>query len=164
MNLMTPEGGTIVWTAVTFVFLAFILYKIGWKPILNMLEERELRIQESLQAAERVQADAEKVADERQKVIGQAKKEAHDIVSAAHQSAEITREEIIKTATDEAQKMIERAKHEIELSRDKVMHDMRALAVELSMQATEKLIGKSLTREEHDNMIRNAMHRLEQLS
>ena len=164
MDLMNPEGGTIVWTIITFVLLSIILYKIGWKPILNMLEEREQRITESLQSAEQAKEDAEKTADERQQVIDQARKEAHEIINAARESAETVREDVVKTAKAEADKMIERAKNEIEMSRDKLIHDMRELAVELSMAATEKLISKKMTKKDHDAMIRAAMGRMEQLN
>jgi F-type H+-transporting ATPase subunit b len=161
---MTPESGTIVWTIITFVLLSIILYKIGWKPILNMLDEREQRITESLQTADRAREDAEKQADVRQQVIEEARKEAHDIIAAARQSADTVRDDIIEHAKSEAEKLIERAKNEIEMSRDKVMHDMRALAVELSMEATEKLIKKNLSEKDHDEMIRAAMDRMEQLN
>jgi F-type H+-transporting ATPase subunit b len=164
MDLMTPESGTIVWTIITFVLLSLILYKIAWKPILNMLDEREQRITESLQSADKAREEAEKHADERQQVIEEARKEAHEIIAAARQSAETVREDIIAQSKVEADKLIERAKNEIEMSRDKVLHDMRALAVELSMNATEKLIKKNLSEKDHDEMIRAAMDRMEQLN
>jgi len=164
MDLMTPEGGTIFWTAITFAVLAFILYKVGWKPILNMLEERELRIKESLETADRVKADAEKMAKERQKQIDAAQKEAHAIINAARSSAEAVKEDIVKSARTEAEKMIDRARHEIDLSREKAIHDIRELAIELSMTATETLIKKSLNKKDHDEMIRAAMERMEQLN
>ena len=164
MDLMTPEGGTVIWTAITFVILSFILYKIGWKPILNMLEERELRIRESLQAADRVKEAAEKSAEARQELLDRARLDAHDIINAARQSAQDVRNDIIESAKKEADKILERTKHEIELSRVKVMHDMRVLAVELSMAATEKLINKKLTKDDHEDMIHAAMERMEQLN
>lgn len=164
MELMTPEGGTIFWTAVTFVLLALILYKVAWKPILRTLEERETRIRESLQAAARAKDEAEKSAEERQKIFEQARKEAHEIVDAARKTAETVRADMIKTAQDEAQKLVERAKHEIDMSRDKVLQDMRTMAIELSMAATEKLIGKNLSQEDHAVLIGEAMHKMEQLN
>lgn len=164
MDLMTPEGGTIVWTAITFVILAFILHKIGWKPILNMLEERELRIQESLKAADKAKEDAHKIAKERQKQIDEARREAHDILSAARSAADSARDDILKKAQSEADKLIERARREIDLSRDKLLHDMRELAIELSMAATEKLIRQKLSKEDHDGMLRAAMEKMEQLN
>ncbi len=164
MDLMTPESGTIVWTIVTFALLSIVLYKIGWKPILNMLEEREQRITESLQTADRARQEAEQKADERQRIIEDARQEAHQIIAAARESVDNVRDDIIEQAKTEADKMIERATSEIEMSRDKILHDMRVLAIELSMQATEKLIGKTLTAEDHDAMIRAAMHRMEHLN
>ena len=57
MDLMTPEGGTIVWTAITFILLLSVLYKVAWKPILSTLEERELKISDSLKAADQARID-----------------------------------------------------------------------------------------------------------
>ena len=164
MELMTPEGGTIFWTAVTFVVLAFILYKVGWKPILNMLEERELRIKESIEKADLVKEESERTAIERQQQIDAARKEANEILNAARQAAETIKNDIDKTAHAEADKMIERAKHEIELSREILIQDIRTLAIELSMDATEKLISKKLTKDDHQSMVQAAMDRLEQLN
>ena len=43
-KLITPEVGTILWTIITFVILAFLLRKFAWGPLLMTLEERERTI------------------------------------------------------------------------------------------------------------------------
>ena len=164
MELMTPHVGTIFWTAVTFLILAFVLYKIAWNPILTMLDEREKRIKESLAAAERAKAEVEQLEQEHKKVIEEARQQAHEIIAASRHQGEQLRDDIIRKAQAESDKMVQRAKTEIEASRDSVLAEMRDLAVELSMAATKKLVGNSLTKEDHQRFINDSIQNIESIN
>jgi len=161
MDLMTPEGGTIVWTAVIFILLVFVLYKVAWKPILTILDEREQRIKDSLQAAAKARTEAEESAEKRLEIIQEAKKEAQKIITDAQHSAEKISQGIIRKSQQEAELLLARAKNEIDASRDRVMHEMRELAVQISMTATEKLIRKTLSREDHQKAIKESLEKME---
>lgn len=160
MELMTPSGGTIFWTVVTFIFLVLILGKVAWRPILQTLDEREKRIKESLEQAEKARIAAQKTMEEQSHILEVARKEAQEILNKTRKAADITKEEIIKKANVEADQLIIKAKREIELSRDKAMDDIRDLAVDLSMSATQKLIGKSLDKKEHEMLIEDTLKNL----
>ncbi len=160
MELLTPHGGTIFWTAVTFVILLFILGKLAWRPILEMLDEREKKIRESLEQAEIARTEAEKTMAEQNKIIKAAKKEAQEILNKSRHAADSTKEEIVQKAKQEADQMLDKAKREIELSRDKAIEEIRDLAVELSMTATTKLIGKSLDEKEHKALIEQSIKKI----
>lgn len=41
MSLLHPDFGLIFWTLVVFLITLFILRKYAWKPILQMLDQRE---------------------------------------------------------------------------------------------------------------------------
>ena len=164
MELMTPHAGTIFWTAITFALLAFVLYKIAWNPILTLLEERERRIKESLETAERARAESQQRQQEHEALIDEAKQQAHEIIAASRHQGEQLRDEFLKKSQAESDKMVERAKHEIQASRDKVLEEMRDLAVELSMDATRKLIGRTLTDEEHKRIIQQSIQDMEHLN
>ena len=153
MELLSPHSGTIFWTIVTFVLLLFILGKLAWKPILQMLDERETKIRESLAEADKARAEAQVAMAEQSKAIDAAKKEAQEMMSKGRKAAETAKEEIIEKANQEAEHIIAKAKREIELSRDKAMEEIRDLAVNLSMAATAKLIGQSLSKEDHKKFI-----------
>lgn len=164
MDLMTPEGGTIVWTTVIFILLVIVLFKVAWKPILSMLEERETKIRESLQAAEKAREEAEKSAEKRIEVIQEAKRDAQQIISDARHSAEKLGQDMIRKSQEDAEALLARAKNEIQASRDSVLLEMRELAVQLSMAATEKLIRKSLSQEDHQAAIRESLSKMKDLN
>ena len=51
MELVKPEFGLIFWMVISFGLIMLILKKFAWKPILNMLHEREASIQNALDSA-----------------------------------------------------------------------------------------------------------------
>ena len=154
---MTPSGGTIFWTVVIFVLLVLVLGKVAWRPILQTLEEREKKIKESLEQAEKARIAAQKTLGEQSQIIEAARKEAQEILVKTRKAAEVSKDEIVKRANAEAEQLIAKAKHEIELSRDKAIEEMRDLAVELSMSATQRLIGRSLNKQDHESLIEDSL-------
>ena len=53
MDLVTPDFGLLFWTGLVFCLLLFVLTKFAWKPILNMVNEREKKIEDALLLAEK---------------------------------------------------------------------------------------------------------------
>lgn len=164
MELMTPQGGTIFWTTLTFLLLLFALTKLGWKPILGMLDEREKKINESLALAEEARVASQKTLAEQNQILDAARKEAQEILARNRKAAEVTKDEIIKKASAEAEQLIARARKEIDLSRDKAMEEIRDLAVELSMNATSRLVGRSLDARDHQALIDESLQKLGELN
>jgi F-type H+-transporting ATPase subunit b len=159
MELMTPSTGAIFWLILTFAALLYILRKLAWKPLLQMLDEREGQIRASLEQAEKAGQEAKKTLAEQSAILDAARKEAQEILAKARQAAEVTKAEVVQKATAEATQVAERAQREIQLSRDKAIADIKALAVELSMAATSKLIGKSLDKKEHEKLISESVQK-----
>lgn len=162
--LLKINPGLIFYTVVTFLLLLFILKKLAWKPILGALEERERRIQESLESAEKARRESEALLEQQRQVLEEARKEAQQILEQSRKAAEATRQEILTSARQEAQQMIEKAKREIALSRDKAMDELRKLAVDLSIAAAAKVIRRSLDREEHRKLVEEAIQEMKGLS
>jgi F-type H+-transporting ATPase subunit b len=164
MELMTPNTGAILWTILTFVALLLILRKFAWKPILTMLDERESQIQGSLDLADKASKEAKKTLAEQSTILETARREGQEIVAKARQAAEASKNDIMQKASAEAEQLLQRASREIQLSRDKAMADMRDLAVELSMAATGKLIGKSLDKKDHEKLIKESLQKVGDLN
>ncbi|RMD93687.1 MAG: ATP synthase F0 subunit B [Calditrichaeota bacterium] len=157
MSLLNPNTGTIFWTALTFLFLLWALRKLAWKPLLSALNERENRIRESLEKAEEAQKQAEKNIEEYQKMLEKARQESQALIEKGRKTAESVREEIIQNAREEASRLLERAKKEISLEREKAVDEIKKLAVDISLIATRKAIGKALTPQDHKMLIDEAL-------
>ena len=60
-SLIEPQLGTIFWTLVTFIVLAFVLGRFAWKPLIGALDEREQGIRSSIDQARTDREEAEKL-------------------------------------------------------------------------------------------------------
>ncbi|MFQ5675577.1 MAG: F0F1 ATP synthase subunit B [bacterium] len=160
MDLLSPEPGTIFWTAATFILLLFILKKMAWGPILQALEEREKRIKESLEKADAAQKETEEALAKNQEIMDEAKKEAQELVAKSRKTAETAREEILQKAQTEASTILERAKREISLEREKAIEDIRKQTAEISVMIASKLIGKTLSKDDHKDVIDESLKKM----
>src|SRR5690349_2442795 len=57
-GLLTVDGGLMFWTLVVFGLLLYILKKTAWPVILEAVEERERSLQQTLDEAARLAAQA----------------------------------------------------------------------------------------------------------
>src|SRR5213082_4313707 len=75
--------GLIFWTVVVFGVLLVVLWRLGWPALLKSVEERERRIQQQLDEAERARAEAARLLEEHKRAIAAARNEAQEIVAKA---------------------------------------------------------------------------------
>src|SRR3974377_2044637 len=68
-TLLSVEPGLIIWTIIIFILLLLILKKMAWKPLLSSLRNREQMIKESVEKAENLRKEAEKLLDENKKLL-----------------------------------------------------------------------------------------------
>lgn len=149
MDLLTPDSGTLFWTVLTFVLLLLILKKFAWKPILKMLEDRENKIKVALYQAEQDQKEAAKYLEEQKALLEKAKRDSIQIINDSKKSADASRKELIDHARAEADRLLERAKQEIDLSKDAAIQDVKQYATEIAILAAQKVVGETLSSEQH---------------
>ena len=164
MELMTPHIGTMFWTTVTFILLLVVLRKFAWWPILNTLEERERRIEDSLDKADDIDKREQEIEEERKQKIKEAEKESEKILDSARRQGQAARDDILQKARQDADELVNRAKKEIDAAREQAVEDVQRIAVDVAMSATEKLIKKNINKEEHQKMIKESLKNLENLS
>lgn len=161
---LNPEYGTMFWTSVTFIALFLILKKMAWGPLLQSLAEREQKIKESLDKADAAQKETEQALAKNQEVLEAARKEAQELLNKSRKTAEASKEEIIQKARTEATNLLERAKKEITQERDKAVEEIRNQTADISISIASKLIGKSLSSEDHKDIIEESLKKMENVN
>ena len=162
MDLLLPESGTLFWTIVTFILLMLILKKFAWKPILKTLSDRENKIKAALYQAEQDQKGAEQLLAEQRELLEKAKKESIQIINDSKKSAEATRKELLEQAHAEAERLIARARQEIELSKDAAIEEVKRYATDIALLAAQKVVGETLSKEQHLNLVNKYVKQLSQ--
>jgi len=153
--------GLIIWTLIVFIILLALLWRFGWPAILKSVEERERRIQQQLEEAERARAEAARLLEEHKRTIANAKAEAQEILAKAKGLADKERETLLAKARQEYEQLLERARHEIDAEKDKAIVALRREAVDLSIAAASKLLEAQLDSETNRKLVMEYLAQLE---
>lgn len=144
MDLLSPHPGLIVWTIITFVVVLVILRSKVWGPLLLALDEREQRIREALESADRVREEARAQQAEHEKRLAEAETQARQIVTEAREAAEKVGQQIVETAREEAQRAAERATQSIETAKRAALIELRSTAADMAVQAAGAILDAEL--------------------
>src|SRR5947208_7415806 len=153
--------GLIFWTVVVFATLLTLLWRFGWPALLKTVEDRERRIQQQLEDAERARAEAARLLEEHKRTIAGAKDEAQEIVARAKAVADKERETLLARAHQEYEQLLERARHEIDAEKEKAIMALRREAVDLSIAAASKLLEAQLDSETNRKLVIEYLAQLE---
>lgn len=144
MDLLTPDGGLIIWQLLGFLALLFILAKFAWKPIIQALEERENSINAALQAAEEAKAEMANLKAANEDLLEQARAERDAILATARDAARKYEEEQMGVAQAKAAKMLEDTRVAIQNEKQAALTEVKNQVAHLSLDITEKLLRQQL--------------------
>jgi len=146
-SLLDINPGLIIWTAVTFIALIFILKKFAWKPILAALDQREGAIRESLEKAEKAKEEAQKILEQNQSNLNKAEEESRKIIEQSRSFAEKLKEQMLLDTKQQSRKLLEDASAEIERKKDEAFNDLKNQIAEIAINAAEKILNENLNKE-----------------
>lgn len=107
--------GTMIYQAILFTVLVFILKKYAFKKIINVIESRKQHIENQLELSEKYRMEAEKAVESNKELLKQAKREAREIVKEGEAKSRI----IIDDAREEAKQIVKEAKEYALLTRSR---------------------------------------------
>jgi F-type H+-transporting ATPase subunit b len=138
---------------VNFLILLLILYFFAYKPVMKMLDERSRKIRESMDEVQKVKEKAAQTEEEFKKKIDAASKEGQEVIARAMRTGEEARQRAQLEAKQEAQGLVEKARVEIQRERDETISELRQEFADLTVVAAEKVIGQSLDKNAHRQII-----------
>ena len=145
MNLMLPDSGLLFWMTVIFGLVLFILAKFGFPMITGMVEKRNKRISDSLEAARIAEEALANLQQEQERLISETRSEQARLM----QEAAAERDRMIAQAQEqaraEAQKIMDDARVRINEEKEAVMKEIRNEVAKVSLSIAEKVVRKDLS-------------------
>lgn len=135
----------IFWLLLTFAILYFLLSKIFLPRIGQTIEERSSRIADDLDAASRMQKEAEEAEKSYERALADAKAKAHNVAETTRQSVDAEIKAEMDAADAEAAKASEAAETRIRGVRAKAMANIESVATDAAQATVEALTGKKPT-------------------
>lgn len=145
---------------VNFFILLFILKRFAYGPILRMLKKRKEEIERGLKFTKDAEDRLEKIGEEKEAVLKEARGEALNIVSSAENTAKARKDEIAKEAIKKSEVIVLEAKRVIAEEKAKMGDEVYKEAGELVRLAVAKVLGKIPAEERDSKLIQEALQEL----
>ena len=143
---LTDVEPVLFWsTLVLFALFATVLGKFGWGPLLQVIEEREKTVKESVEGAHKAKTEAEALLAKHHELLCEATREREEIVKRAIAEAEQLKADLSAKARSESDQMIQRAKEQIDREKSKAILELRAEVGALAVEAASRIVKSSLT-------------------
>lgn len=144
MSLITPDFGLLFWMTLIFAIVFFVLAKFGFPIITGMVDERNVRISESLRKAREAEAALNELSVRQKEMIEQARQEQAAILKDAAQVRDAMIAQAKTQASDEAAKIVSQARTQIAAEKESAMAEVRSQLAELSVAVAEKVMRTQL--------------------
>ncbi|MDR3592256.1 MAG: F0F1 ATP synthase subunit B [Negativicutes bacterium] len=159
---MVDLNATLIAQIINFLILVAILTKVAYKPLMKALADRQARIAESLETADKERAAAEQLKREYQEQLAQARTQAQAIVDKATKLAEQTRDEIMQEARTEHARLLKEAREEIAREQQRAIAELKNEVVSLSIAAATKIIGHNIDAAANAKLVTDFIDKLDE--
>jgi F-type H+-transporting ATPase subunit b len=136
--------GLFFWQSLIFLALLFLLRKYAWKPILNAVNEREQKISDSLELAEKTKAEMQALQSQNENLLKEARAERDSIIKDAKETASKMIEDSKTVAKTEAEKVVAAARQTIEAEKAAAISELKTQVAAFSLEIAEKVIRGEL--------------------
>jgi F-type H+-transporting ATPase subunit b len=160
-GLIKVVPGLMIWTLIAFGVTFYVLKRYAFGPIQNMIDERRRTIREALDEADHAREEARRLLEEHRKLIAGARHDAEEILGEARHVAESMRERVKAETDAERQRRIEDTRRQIEAETQRALAAIRREVAVLTLEATAKVTGKVLDRDDHRRLIDDAIKELD---
>ncbi len=147
-------------TIAVFVVLLIVLRATAWKPILTALKGRENAIRDSIEAAGKAKAEAERTTLELEARIAEAQKQAAAQITQAKTDAVKVADGIKKQAEVESTQLKDRAVRDIEAAKQQALAEINTHAAELGTAIARKILQRQVTVDDQNRLVDDTLAQL----
>jgi F-type H+-transporting ATPase subunit b len=155
--LVSPGLGLMLWTLAIFLFTMWVLSKVAFPKIQEALDRRAKTIAESIEAAERQRRESDELLEEYRARLAEAREQADDIMARARKAAETAEAEATTAGKEKREELVSAAKRDIEAETRRSLEQIRREVADLTVLATEKVTRKTLTADDQQRLVEEAL-------
>lgn len=142
-----------LWHTLNFAILLFLLWRVLYKPVTGILDERARRVRESLEHAEEARRQAERAEADRQALLAETRREAEQIRRRAEEQAKRIAADLQARAQEDANRVMAQAQASIEASRQQMLNEVRGQVADLVIAAVGRVTREALDAQSHRALV-----------
>jgi len=155
---LTVDPYWILVSLVQFLILYWLLRRFLWGPVTRTLESRAARIREGLDLAEQAKRDRERLKQEVEELLAQARAEAGAIADRTTQAAEAAAADLRTQARAEADRIREKGKADAQTLHDQALAQLRGELATMVVLAASRLLGREIDPAKHRELIEESLN------
>ena len=144
---------TIIGQIISFAIFVLICMKYVWPPLTAALAERQKKIAEGLDAADKANRELAKAEQAVEAELQKSKVQAAELIEQANKRASQIIDEAKTTAQTESDRIKAAAQSEIEQEVNRAKETLRAQVATLAVAGAEKILGASVDMNNHKELV-----------
>tara|TARA_B100000809_G_scaffold261104_1_gene309317 strand:- start:2178 stop:2648 length:471 start_codon:yes stop_codon:yes gene_type:complete len=144
---------TLIGQMISFTLFIWFCTKFVWPALISVMEEREKKIADGLEAADRADKDLELAKHKAGEQLREAKASAAAIVDAANKRSAQIVDEAKDKARDEGDRLLTAAQAEIEMESNRAKEELRGKVSALALAGAEKILGASIDESANSELV-----------
>lgn len=144
---------TALFTLVNTVALFFVLKKFLFKPVMQMITDRQKEIDDMYDAAGAAQKNAKAMEQEYQQKLAVAAETGERLVKEAVARGQSREEEILRQANDQAAAILNKAAADVAMEKKKAINQAKDEISEMALAIAEKVVGRELTAAHRETLV-----------
>ena len=144
---------TAIFTLANTVALFLVLKKFLFKPVMQVITDRQKEIDDSLAEAEQAKQDAQVMRQEYEQKLSDATQTGERIVKEAVARGQSREEEIIRQANREAEAIREKAAEDVQREKRKAVNDAKNEISGIALAIAGKVVGRELNAQDQSDLV-----------
>ena len=144
---------TSLFTLVNTVALFLVLKKFLFKPVMQMITDRQKEIDDMYDAAGAAEKNAKALEQAYQQKLSVAAETGERMVKDALKRGQDREEEIIRQANAQAAAILDKANADIAMEKKKAVNDAKDEISEMALAIAEKVVGRELTVADQEGLV-----------
>lgn len=146
---------------IAFIIVALLVIKLGYKPVRKYLDKRRELLDNEVNEAKKLNADAKENFLKSEKALADTKKGATSIIEDAKKEANAKKEEILNEAFFEASKTKEKALLDIEKAKESAKKQLQDEVINVALDASSKILKREVNEKDNKRIINQFVDDLE---
>lgn len=140
-----------------FTLILLVLWKMAYKPLLKIMNERQVKIQEGIDNATEMQTRLAAAEQDYEKKMTEAKQEAAALMTKSSEQAAVQAEQQKEKTQKDVAALVEAAKRQIEAQKVEAKQDIAKHAAQLVSSATAKLLEEEMSAEKSEKAVKDVL-------
>ena len=138
------NGWNLIVQLIAFIIFLWLLWRFALGPIVGVLDQRQERIRESMEATQRMQAELQATAARNEQVLAEARRDAQQIVANAREAGDAAIARAREAADAQAAQYLARAETTLRQETEQARQQLRHEVADLAITAASRIVRKEL--------------------